>query len=534
VITSTQLFDFIETHPVCSIERHEIFEPHFEALRRNLRGMVERFSDCDDAGGHDITDRIRGFLSEWLTVPVPFDDSILLAVQTIGNPTDLKRRWGDDIAVLYSCALDSARALPAENPVRAKLRTIILDLIGNRRPFRIYCHRRARPHFESLLFGSNASLFDSSFLHTLASYRQAEPFEVLLKLGPFRSRGWGSVPDAVISAPRFETAFQVIWRGCRDEPGFGYDPVAPSSNIGPAAANVSGERAVLGNMIAWRERIVSDPPFESIAADANFDEFQLFADLNAVQHRRAAVLLSVEAGQGILFAPRSDVLSFDPSPNAEWPIQFRHPGETLLEGMFVIIPVHGDADFGGIEGRKGIYSREWKSRLAELYQVDPDGLVARLRSHGIPHRDLHSSIARWSLSPGDTLPAPGRLEHFQILIEALSPVWDRGVPADAQSVPAWNRAWAEIRRARGDAIQLGRDEHELIDEEIVGIATSLLDDVRHLATNNEAYALPIPSGRGLRGILRFYRVHEVEGGFSVPEAEFGFVQDISMIEQWRV
>jgi hypothetical protein len=534
-ITSTQLFDFIEAHPVCFIERHEINEAKFDALRISLRGIVKRFSDCDDAGAHEVSDRIRTFLSEWLTVPIPFDNSVRQALQTLGNPTDFKRRWGDDIAVLYGDALESARALPAENPVRAKLRSIILDLIHSSRLFRIYCHRRARPHWESLLIDSDASLSDVSFLHTLTSYRQTDPFEVLLKVGPLRPRGWGSVPDAVISAPRFDTLLQFVWRGCRDEPGFGYDPVAPSSNIGSTPENGIVESIdALGNMITWRTSTVCDPAVDGDAAENDFDDFQLFEDLNAARYRRAAVLLSVGAGHGILFTPRSYVLSFDPSPEAEEPIQFRRPGETSLEGMFVIIPVHDDADLGGMDVRKGVYSRPWKSRLAELYQTDPEGLVFRLRSQGIDLLDLHASIARWSLFPDHILPAPGDTEHFQILIEILRPAWDSNVSGEATTASAWKRAWAEIRHARGEAIQVGRNEHDLIDEELVGITASLLEDIRHLSANNDAYVLPIPSDRGLRGVLRFYRVHAVEDGFSVPETEFGFVQELSTIEQWRV
>jgi len=53
-----------------------------------------------------------------------------------------------------------------------------------------------------------------------------KPFEVLIKMGPLRSKGWGSAPDAIVSAPRFGTLVQIVWAGCADEDDFGYDPVA--------------------------------------------------------------------------------------------------------------------------------------------------------------------------------------------------------------------------------------------------------------------------------------------------------------------
>jgi len=45
-------------------------------------------------------------------------------------------------------------------------------------------------------------------------------------VGPLRSKGWGSAPDAILSAPRFARLIQIVWSGCGDEEDFGYDPVA--------------------------------------------------------------------------------------------------------------------------------------------------------------------------------------------------------------------------------------------------------------------------------------------------------------------
>jgi len=321
-----------------------------------------------------------------------------------------------------------------------------------------------------------------------------------------------------------------VWRGCHDEAGFGYDPVAPTS-MTPSDSAATERGDVLANMISWKtipfsDRRTNDPLPE--------DEFQLFSALNQARSGRAAILVGVDYGQGVLFAPRSEILSFDPAPSAAEPIQFRRPDETLMEGMFVIVPLGTDADLGGPETRKGIYSRTWKASLAQVYGGNPDALVSSLRSGGIDLLNLHASIQRWSSSLDDILPAPGKPKHFEILIQVLGVNWDGTPAAQEESTAGWKLAWKEIRHARGEAIQIGRDEHELINEELVAILGTHLPDIRTESEKSDTYVLSIPSGRGVRGNLRFYKVRSVEEGFLAPETELGFVQELSLIEQWRV
>lgn len=535
---ASQIFDFLERHPVCSIERHEIAQSDFGALRRSLRKIVVRFSECGDVEAQEISDRLRAFLSEWLTVPVPFDNCILEAVQTLGDPNAVGNKWGQDIRGLYEQALQSAWALLlAESPVRTKVHSIISGLMAQGQTFRIYCHRRGRAHYQSLFAQANAPVWEATFLHSLRDYREAELFDVLVKVGPLRSRGWGSAPDALICAPRFGTLLQIVWSGCRDEPGFGYDPVATTREDASALADGTvAANDVLGHRISWTPTITrSGRDFDMRdGRETDSDEFQIFGQLIHTRQNRTATLIEIDGGQGILYPPRSEVLSFDPTPDVQEPIQHRHAGETLVQGMFVIAPLHTEADMGGLEAKKGIYSEAWKSRLAAVYQTDPDALVAQLRSNGIDLCDLHASVERWSGSLDDILPAPGKTKHFQILIEALGVDWGANISAETQGTDCWKRAWNEIRHARGEAIQIGRNEQELVDEELLSIVKGLVSDMRSLSATNDTYVLPIPIGRGLGGILRFYKVCSVEEGFLAPETELRLVRELSTIEQWRV
>jgi len=111
--------------------------------------------------------------------------------------------------------------------------------------------------------------------------------------------------------------------------------------------------------------------------------------------------------------------------------------------------------------------------------------------------------------------------------------WSGNVPPRMHGVPWWQCAWNEIRHARGEAIQTGRNEQDLIDEELLCNLNDLLSDISCLSKTNNAFCLPIPDGRSLRGIFRFFKVCSVEEGFLAPDAELKLVRELNMIEQWR-
>lgn len=100
--------------------------------------------------------------------------------------------------------------------------------------------------------------------------------------------------------------------------------------------------------------------------------------------------------------------------------------------------------------------------------------------------------------------------------------------------PWWQYAWNEIGRSRGEAIQTGIQEHEIVDEQLFAILTELLPEIRSNAAAHEPFQIEIPSGRPLAGAVRFYPVRNIEEGFLVPDAVLKTVCDLDTIEQWRV
>lgn len=145
-VSATQIFDYLQGQVVWNIDRHEIASPAFGTIRRSLRRIILKFRNSDDHLALDVLDEIRPLLSEWLTGPVPFDQSIIDAMTDLfGQPAAVQARWGPDIRAAYEAAIRAGDDLISiENPMRERLRAAIQELSSQGRAFKIYCHRRAR------------------------------------------------------------------------------------------------------------------------------------------------------------------------------------------------------------------------------------------------------------------------------------------------------------------------------------------------------------------------------------------------------
>ena len=530
-VSASHVFSFLEQHRTCSIEKHELHSTVFTALRRSIRQIVARLSEDGDADSQDTADRLRILLSEWLTVPIPFDDTLLESISALGDAGLVEGRWGHDVRKAYDHACAAARAIQnLENPARSEVRDTVRQLRAIQRPWKVYCHRRARVHFESIF--AEAPLTPDDFLHSVKDYRDAEPFDVLIKVGPLRSKGWGSAPDAIISAPRFERLVQIVWSGCGDEDDFGYDPAAPSGAL-PAGSRDAAQRTP-PRTAAWNRDVihVGDSVADPVLADS--DDLKYFFELARAADVRRATLVQIDDEDGILYPPHSQVAAFDPTPYSDQPIGYRQPGETLTEGMLLILPLLGAADLGALRAGEGHYSRIWKERLRAEFIRAGDDLLRRLRAAGIELRNLRSCVRQWCRPPSTVIHAPQQRRHFEMLIRVLQIDHDDPPATRTLRRPWWEYAWAEIGHARGEAIQTGMQEHEIIDEQLFVILNDLLPEIRGRAQAEDIFELQIPAARSLSGAVRFYKVRSIEEGFLVPDTILKQICDLDTIEQWRV
>ena len=535
--TASEIFTFLSGPTAFAAERHEISSAAFGDVRRSLRAIIMQLREGGDPEAIEISDRLRSHLSEWLTVPLPFNGTILSTLRTFGSPIEVGARWGRDIQSDFETALRAAEALQlVENPIRVTLRGVIRDLKTAGRDFKIYCHKTARPHFDSLAVApANFSLGSGDFLHSVREYRDSNIFDTLIKVGPLRSWGWGSAPDAIKSAPRFGTMVQIVWAGCADEPGFGYDPASSLAEALVAGDPAGSSEEALVSRVAWTLRVTRSGDLGVAPTDssAEQDDFQIFGRLNPTGVKRRALLVQIDSHHGILYPLHTHVLSFDPAVDARAAVWRRRPGEELHRGMFVARRLLRGVDLGGLHVEHDHYSQIWKFCLNEERHRNLDGLVNRLRAAGLDLTCLPAVIRNWCVASTTVIHAPHKSKHFELLIQVLGVGTDVKDESHASLVQWSRRAWDEIRRSRGEAIQAGLHGQEILDDQLLITLSNLLPSIRELAAREDGFSLVIPADHPVQGTVLFNKVAQIEEGFLAPDTELKVVRDLSTIEQWR-
>jgi hypothetical protein len=528
----SRLFDFLAQNELYSIEKHEIFSTQFSVLRRSLRLMISLLREDGDEEGCLLSDRLRTLLSRWLTTPVEFDDSILESLEAIGLGAGFETRWGRKIGTAYGTACTAAQKLVgASNPLRNRLEDIIEELQREGVELRIYCHRSALSEFQSLhgvadILGTENEIF----LHTPREYRESKTFDVLVKIGPLRSRGWGAVPDAVLTAPRFKRMVHIVWAGCQNEPDFGYDPV----NVSLETEGAAGSKTTEANYsMTWKTTTTQagdDPAETELAADE--DDFRILSELGRAVDMRRCVLVEFGDRQAVLYPPRAEVLSFDPAAAADHFIDLRLPIDGLSEGMFVIDVIFHESGTDGLPAEDGKYSRIWKQYLIDKMLFDAD-FAAKLRADGIDLIHLEQSLTHWSKSATSVVHAPQGRKHFEILIRNLDIDYSKHTSDFSKKIPWIMAAWHEVTKSRGAAIQTGMNEQRAADDLVIEIIKSRLDEIIKQAVSKDNFHLTVSSGDDLPGIIAFHKIVAIEEGFLAPEGNLRTISDLEDIEQWR-
>ena len=317
---------------------------------------------------------------------------------------------------------------------------------------------------------------------------------------------------------------------------FGYDPISPPSDSSEADKDSLILAPAAGQgPVKWKVQVThsgEDPgAFPRYVAEE--DELRVFRNMNQSRGKRPASLVQVEGAHGILYPPNSYVLSFDPELTAQEPITIRIPGDTLVEGMFLIMPVVNEVDLGGVQAEHGHYSKIWREKLEQEFRIDAAGLISRLRSAGLNLMYMSNAIRHWCKPPSTVIHAPQQIKHFRILLRVLGLDVDSDTNARPRSAPWWQLAWNEVRRSRGEAIQAGVQEHEIVEEQLLIILRKLLPQIRENASGKAGFSLEIPPGIELQGSLMFFKVCSIERGFNAPEAELKVIRELTAIDQWR-
>lgn len=506
-----------------------------------MRRMIAGFREADDSGANEAANHLQRALSEWLTLPLPFDSAVTQRLQFLGAPETFARHWGDDMGKLYRSALEASHALVAkDNPLCTVLAEQLRSLQKQGSDFRVFCHRTAVPLYMNLFSLPNDTKPPAKvFLHSCRDYRDSEPFDVLVKLGPLRSRGWGAAPDAILTAPRFTKLLQIVWSGCNDESEFGYDPVAA---VGRSEAELSSmpmrDNTTHALGIRWEPRSYKVGEVEETLATGmpDADDFQLFKDLMQEQGRddRPAVLVQFDDEQGILYPPLSQVLCFDPMCPDEVCIGSRIPGETLAEDTYILRSILQESRLGEPQAQHGRFSQIWKDCLRKQFHENPSELIRKLSAAGLQLLRLDLAIAHWLRAPTTVIHAPQQKRHFEILVRILGVDFAPVAPAYLRGRALWEYAWNEICLSRGEAIHAGVLNHAQTEDQLRVILKGMLPKIRSLAQAGGSFSVALPRDSSLSGTVLFDRVRAIEEGFRVPVVELRQTHDLDEVEQWRV
>ena len=552
-VAASRVFEHLEHHRILRIARHEVASHPFTRLRRAMYGLAVGLND-EDSGDVELSDRLRQCLSEWLTVPVPFASLRATALDELGDPGFVEIRWGDDMRRYLDAARQSLSVLQRmESPLRAQLSCEIRDASRGRLPCRVYCHRSATEHFISCAAEAGCTLGPNDFIHSLRDYRNAEPFGALIKVGPLRARGWGSVPSACVNAPRYSELVQVVWTGMDDEPGFGDDPLvtpwtgASASGESTRDQNGSGPGRGTGTITdtapsAWSRTVIVhedrskfDDAKQPASDESSPDELEIFARMDRPQSPRRVLLLHIGGNLGLLYPPHAEVLLSAPGASTPDAISRSTLAEVDPCGRFLVRADVGDVNLGAHLTDHGWYSTRWKAELKRQFDWHEEGLLRRLRAAGITLRNLRECVVHWIQRASTVIHAPQRRRHFELLIDVLEMETREPQPTGGRKTagPWWRAAWHEVAASRGLAIQFGLQEQEIIGEEVDRIVLTILPEVQQQVETGEPFRVAIPPGHSLQGSISFLPIREVEEGFCVPDSALKSLIHISEAEKWR-
>ncbi len=536
-LTTSALYEFFESAPELDLFRIDVASPAFAVFRRNVRRLVEIVRE--DQASIACSENIQYSLLQWLSVPVPFATLDLAPILALGSPATIASRWGDDAR---RCVTEAALAFDelcsSENPLRIAVQDALLDAAASCNSLRIYCHRTSRKHFESLEHWKDiVELATVDFLGGPRDYRATGPFESMLKVGPLRTRGFSSVPGAVMNAPRFHKLIQVAWLGTPDQPGFGDDPVLErwtSCGEETSATKASDHETRRIVAVLRRTSLVGDTRMRSEADYAVVDDFSVGNGSRSarVGTNRKAMLFHLDEGLGCLQAPHADIICLR-REGAHVTASRIEPSDIDERITHLVDPALQQVDFGIVQASQGRYAPQWKTRLQEEYRRTPVALVEKLRTGGIALVNLESRIREWLEPTTNVIHSPQQRRHFEILLDVL------GIESDPTSYPRGRRlswsaaAWAEISNSRGVAIQHGTERQEIIAEELKILLNSEWTSFADQVKLSVSFTWDIPPDRSLTGRIRLHAINEIEDGYRCPEQILKTIEPIERLLPWR-
>jgi hypothetical protein len=526
--------EFVSSENPFIHRRHVVKDGMIGNLHACVRRMTGILGSLEDDQSAVLARRLGGGLMRIQLIPLPMNQTeIIDMLLEFDQPSHLENIWGREFRDVWEKAMnliDIMEKETAENPLRSKIRELLLDCCENKETFRILCSRHHQDDFIELLedvcpkFETEDILFQRE-----TQYREMSPFDRLIRVGPMKSRGLARVPDAIFNAPRFKVLEQVLWDVSRDENDLGMEPLGDWKF---EREQNQSSRVLIPHGIQWLEESIEvvverpdlAPDSEEQTEEEQDIEFNMFGNRDQ-RNLQEAALFEV-SGHGFSFQrPRTQEWSLAVDESS--PFRQRRLKQ-VREGMYIALYRGNEAHrLLGRDMPLGKHAAEWKNRLRKRMEMDRDRVVQELRQSGISIENLEPALDRWRRR--GVVPAPQRRSDFKILLRTLGLGKDR----------RWlDIAWEEIRVVRGDRMQQGILAHELVDEaleRVVGDNELDRQMVQYFEKHPEIpfFSISLPEDGELKGRIDLHRVHGVEQGFRIPANLFDRNLTPEDIEQWR-
>ncbi len=502
------------------LEVIEVACPRYAALRNAISAFVQSLSDDADDVRRNIWWKFRrGVFSpeawdqEWLTDYRGMADSLT----RLGN-------------VEWCCAFDrvmrtAETLVDTQNPLREQF----ISALGRAgaQSVRVACGSWERPSFIEAACGV-LPLTAEHFL-TVKRYNDSDPFDMLITVGPFRSRRARHVFDSLLVAPRHRRHLNIRWAGDRDSEDF---PLVPRRRGESASVPLKRTRRPAGGGAGdLPENDIPDVPEDDITSEIETVVLGAHNRLgpNAGYQPDRAVCVSTDDGRFTLVPIGKHgawtVLSFDPDAVDEEAVRRRRvplssapsSDDSLEIGMFLILEEgtatgtdEHDGDYG-----KAARRQRWKHELQQKIDTLGVGEVsARLVTVGVRTAAGNHNVRRWADARPTQLNSPKSKDEFRLLIQWLGIVQDS--PELERVRPWWVEAWRELSYLKGQAISRGLIAGQEMDSVILAALRQHLALIRTHSEKAGSFRLEIECEESQIAVL-FARVADISEDFDGVE-----------------
>lgn len=519
------------------LERIEIAMPGVSEYLKGIHGLIRQMQAAtqDDP----LLDALWVARGRILHSVCEFDrEELVRPLESLGSQRFVGDRWGLQAARDWSTAHRAGEALAGtRNELRAALMERASRYAAERsKRVKLYCHR-GEPNQADLSFLQAQPSWRIGLIHTLAEYRAARPFDVLLKVGPLLGCGRGKLPDAILSAPKFRSLVQFVWHGLHDATDYPLEALAtePLRWMPAQEEGVDQEVLALGSGIVWnrvKTRIGNAEPMEvPLLNEFTWNDVPLPRRNNT--DTCDALLVAFRGGFAAFLPPGGKELTYAEENLAGERAGLRNPEDAFWPGLWWARKMVNAQDLGELTAQEGARALQWKLCLGRAVETEPIRLEQQLRERGVQRNDMWDRMQEWRTVNRSVITAPKTRSDFDVLLRLLEP-WGKDATMTPVTVQRWiDEAWKEVQASRSVAINTGVVEHELIDEELLRILEARVDRQRLGQNQAIPYRLLMEPSSPLAGHVDLYPVSAIDHGYSCPISKLRQICTLEEAAEWQ-